>query len=110
MNTSSMCPRFEKAVELLSKRWTTFIVYKLLDGPKRFIEIENSLSNLSGKMLSERLKELEEEGVIQRIVYPEKPVRIEYSLTSRGMALAPVFAEIQDWATEWIELAPPPSC
>lgn len=108
MNTSPMCPRFEKAVELLSKRWTTFIVYKLLDGPKRFVEIENSLSNLSGKMLSERLKELEEEGVIQRVVYPEKPVRIEYSLTRRGMALAPVCAEIQGWATEWIELAAPP--
>lgn len=105
MTVSPMCPRFEKAVELLSKRWTTFIVFKLLDGPKRFVEIENSLSNLSGKVLSERLKELEEEGIIQRIVYPEKPVRIEYSLTEKGAGLAPLFDNIQEWASEWIELA-----
>lgn len=105
MTTAIMCPRFEKAVELLSKRWTTFIVYKLLDGPKRFVEIENSLTNLSGKVLSERLKELEEEGIIQRTVYPEKPVRIEYALTEKGKALAPLFGQIQDWASEWIVVA-----
>ncbi|WP_172253578.1 winged helix-turn-helix transcriptional regulator [Saccharibacillus deserti] len=99
-----MCPRFERAIGLLSKRWTTLIVYRLLDGPRRFVDIENSLSNLSGKVLSERLKELEEAGVVLRTVYPEKPVRIEYSLTEMGRDLAPLMDDIQCWATRWIKV------
>ncbi|MFB5678051.1 winged helix-turn-helix transcriptional regulator [Paenibacillus terreus] len=106
METSQLCPRFEKAVELLSKRWTTLIVYQLMAGPQRFVAIENSLPNLSGKVLSERLKELEEEGIIERTVYPEKPVRIEYSLTQKGRELAPLLENIQSWATRWIEVLP----
>jgi DNA-binding HxlR family transcriptional regulator len=106
METSQLCPRFEKAVELLSKRWTTLIVYQLMAGPQRFVAIENSLPNLSGKVLSERLKELEEEGIIERTVYPEKPVRIEYSLTQKGRELAPLLDNIQIWATRWIEVLP----
>ncbi|MNW25034.1 HTH-type transcriptional regulator YodB [compost metagenome] len=99
-----LCPRFERAVEILSKRWTTLIVHQLLHGPQRFAAIENSLTHLSGKVLSERLKELEEEGIVQRTVYPEKPVRIEYSLTDKGKELAPLFDDISHWATRWIEL------
>ncbi|MFB5268413.1 winged helix-turn-helix transcriptional regulator [Paenibacillus enshidis] len=106
METSQLCPRFEKAVELLSKRWTTLIVYQLMAGPQRFVAIENSLPNLSGKVLSERLRELEEEGVIERTVYPEKPVRIEYSLTQKGRELAPLLENIQGWATRWVEVLP----
>ena len=103
MENSRLCPRFEKAVELLSKRWTALIVYQLLPGSKRFCEIEHSLPNLSGKVLSERLKELEAEGLIRRDVYPEIPVRIEYSLTDKGRALSPLFDDIQKWADRWIE-------
>lgn len=106
MNTPQLCPRFEKATELLSKRWTTLIVYQLTTGPQRFVAIENALPNLSGKVLSERLKELEEEDVIERTVYPEKPVRIEYSLTQKGRELAPLLDNIQQWATRWIEVPP----
>ena len=98
-----MCPRFEKAMELLSKRWTALIVYQLLSGPLRFREIDNALPNLSGKVLSERLKELESAEIINRSVYPETPVRIEYSLTEKGRALSPVFDNIMEWANEWIE-------
>ncbi|AZS13391.1 winged helix-turn-helix transcriptional regulator [Paenibacillus lutimineralis] len=104
MEMPQLCPRFERAIELLSKRWSTLIVYRLLDGPQRFIDIENSLPNLSGKVLSDRLRELETEGVIQRTVYPEKPVRIEYSLTDKGRDLAPLMDDIQQWATRWVEL------
>lgn len=100
---TQLCPRFEKAIELLSKRWTTLIVYTLLQGPRRFVDIENTLPNLSGKVLSDRLKELEEEGILTRTVYPEKPVRIEYCLTEKGHALLPLMNNIQDWATCWIE-------
>ncbi|MBN2984741.1 MULTISPECIES: winged helix-turn-helix transcriptional regulator [Cohnella] len=105
MENSEMCPRFEKAMEMLSKRWTALIVFRLMPGPRRFSEIENLLPNLSGKVLSERLKELETEGLIRRDVYPEIPVRIEYSLTDKGRALSPLFENVADWATRWIELA-----
>jgi DNA-binding HxlR family transcriptional regulator len=104
MNNSNMCPRFEKAAELLCKRWVALIVYILTGGPRRFSEIEDSLTNLSGKMLSERLKELELEGIIKRDVFPETPVRIEYSLTNKGKALGPVFNEIGKWSTDWVQL------
>jgi len=99
-----LCPRFEKAVEILSKRWTALIVFQLLAGPQRFVHIENGLPNLSGKVLSERLKELELEGIVKREVFPESPVRIEYSLTDKGRALAPIFSEIGRWSTDWVRL------
>lgn len=105
MDQPQMCPRFEKAMELLSKRWTALIVFQLLQGPQRFARIEGSLPNLSGKVLSERLKELEAEGIIKRDVFPETPVRIEYKLTEKGKALAPLFDNILSWSSEWIELA-----
>ncbi|WP_144485235.1 winged helix-turn-helix transcriptional regulator [Bacillus pumilus] len=104
MNQSDMCPRFEKAVELLSKRWVALIVFQLLSGPQRFSEIEVALTNLSGRVLSERLKELEAAGIVKREVFAETPVRIEYSLTDMGRSLAPVFEEISKWSTEWITL------
>ncbi|MFP4976155.1 winged helix-turn-helix transcriptional regulator [Paenibacillus sp. CN-4] len=104
MKDFQMCPRFERAVDLLSKRWVALIVYVLMDGPRRFGEIEDCLSNLSGKVLSERLKELECEGIVVRNVYPEIPVRIEYSLTEKGAALAPILGEIGSWSSDWIEL------
>lgn len=104
MDQRQLCPRFEKAIEILSKRWTALIIYQMLPGPQRFAGIESSLTNLSGKVLSERLKELEAEGLIHREVYPETPVRIEYSLTEKGHALAPILSEIGKWATQWIEL------
>lgn len=104
MNDFEMCPRFEKAVDVLSKRWVALIVFVLMNGPRRFGEIESCLSNLSGKVLSDRLKEMENEGIITRTVYPEMPVRIEYSLTDKGTALTPILGEISNWSTEWIEI------
>lgn len=98
-----MCPRFEQAVDLLSKRWVALIVFVLMPGPRRFGEIEDRLVNLSGKVLSDRLKEMETEGIVERKVYPETPVRIEYSLTPKGHALAPILGEIQNWSSCWIE-------
>src|SRR5688572_4895807 len=105
MNPQHLCPRFEKAMEILSKRWTAMIVFQMLSGPQRFVCVERSLPNLSGKVLSERLKELEAEGIIQRDVYPETPVRIEYKLTEKGYALAPLFENIQNWSSNWIQLS-----
>jgi DNA-binding HxlR family transcriptional regulator len=96
-----MCPRFEAAFELLGKRWTGLIIRSLLNGAKRFSDIQEIIPNLSARMLTERFKELEEQGILTRTVYPEMPVRIEYSLTEKGRELEKVMDEIQKWAEKW---------
>jgi Predicted transcriptional regulators len=96
-----MCPRFENAFELLGKRWTGLIIRTLLSGHNRFSDIEEAIPNMSARMLTERFKELEKEGIILRKVYPETPVRIEYELTEKGRALQSVMDEIQKWAEKW---------
>lgn len=98
----TLCPRVEEAFQLMGKRWTGLIIYQLLNGPMRFGEIENSIP-ISGRLLSERLKDLEKQGIVSRKVYPEVPVRVEYSLTEKGMALKPVLEELQKWAQNYIE-------
>ncbi len=100
MNTSLICPRFEKAINLLSQRWTGLVIYQLLNGPQRFCTIESAIG-ISGRLLSERLKTLEKEGIVNRLVYPETPVRIEYSLTDKGSALHPLMIELEKWSQNW---------
>lgn len=102
MDKSLICPRFEKAISLLSQRWTGLIIYQLLNGPQRFCNIESSI-RISGKVLSDRLKDLENEGIVKRDVYPETPVRIEYSLTKKGLAMEPLMKEIEKWSQTWLE-------
>ncbi len=96
-----MCPRFENAFELLGKRWTGLIIRTLLNGQNRFSDIEEAIPNMSARMLTERFKELEKEGIIIRKVYPETPVRIEYELTEKGRDLQSAMDEIQKWAEKW---------
>ena len=74
----------------------------MLDGRKRFKDISEMIPNMSDRMLAERFKELESAGILKRHVYPETPVRIEYELTDKGRALAPVMDEVQKWADDWI--------
>lgn len=105
MNESLICPRFEKAMSLLSQRWTGLVIYQLLNGPQRFCAMESSIG-VSGRVLSERLKELENTGIVKREVYPETPVRIEYSLTEKGLALEPIMENIEKWSQDWIEIEP----
>ncbi|MTK12763.1 MAG: helix-turn-helix transcriptional regulator [Clostridiaceae bacterium] len=101
MEKFHLCPRFESAFELLGKRWTGLIIRSLLNGAKRFSDIQEIIPNLSARMLTERFKELEEQGIITRNVYPEMPVRIEYELTEKGRDLEKVMDEIQKWAEKW---------
>ncbi|WP_054028464.1 winged helix-turn-helix transcriptional regulator [Bacillus sp. FJAT-28004] len=102
MDQSNLCPRFQKGMELISKRWTGLIIFQLLSGPQRFSAVQSALP-ISGRLLSERFKELENEGIVDRHVYPEIPVRIEYSLTEKGRALEPIIREIVVWSQDWIE-------
>lgn len=104
--SEQLCIRFQQAMELLGKRWTGLIVKLLMDGPLRFHELAERLEVVSDRMLSERLKELEAEGVIDRRVFAEVPVRVEYSLTGKGRALAPVIESIESWSSRWIEHTP----
>jgi len=101
----AFCPVFHRAVELIGRRWTGAIVRALLSGAVRFSELTESIPELSDRMLSERLKELELEGIVARTVLPETPVRIEYHLTEKGRALTPVFDAIGAWSYAW--LVPP---
>lgn len=97
-----VCPRYEHAAQLLGKRWTGLLLDALLDGPRRFCELTSLVEGLSDRVLSDRLRELETEGIVQRIVYPQIPVRVEYQLTAKGHALKPVVDAIHAWAQEWI--------
>lgn len=78
------------------------ILRTLLSGPARFHEIRDAIPDISDRMLSERLRELESEGVVVRTVIPETPVRVEYALTDKGRALEQAIVAIAKWAEEWV--------
>ena len=92
------CVYYHRAVELIGKRWSGAIVAVLLDGPLHFSEIRRSVPEISDRLLSERLKELEAEGLVERRVIDGSPVRTEYSLTRMGQALEPSVRTLQAWA------------
>ena len=97
-----MCPKYESAAELLGKKWTGLIIRVLLGGPKRFKEMKEQIPEMSDKMLTDRMKELELMEIVKRTVYPEMPVRIEYELTEKGKGLEPVIQSIQGWGEHWM--------
>ena len=100
---AAVCPKVFEAMQLIGKRWTCLIIHQLLQGPKRFCEIEEALP-ISARLLTERLKELEQSGIVLRKVYPATPIRVEYSLTEKGSALSPAIRELEKWAQQFIEL------
>lgn len=99
-----VCPRYQQALNLLSRRWVGLIVRVLLDGPLRFNELASKLQIVADRVLAERLRELEAEGIVTRQVFVGAPVRVEYGLTEKGQALAPVLDAIETWSHEWIPL------
>jgi DNA-binding HxlR family transcriptional regulator len=96
------CPRFHRAVELIGRRWTGAIVRVLIGGPKRFNEVMSSVPGLSDRLLSERLRELESEGLVSRSVAPGPPVCVTYRLTEAGQSLEPVINALGHWAERWV--------
>jgi DNA-binding HxlR family transcriptional regulator len=97
---SPCCGLYHRAIELVGKRWTGAILLVLLDGPLHFSGIRQLVPELSDRLLSERLKELEGEGIVERRVLDGAPVRVEYSLTAKGRALQPALAALKQWAHE----------
>jgi DNA-binding HxlR family transcriptional regulator len=97
------CPYYHQAVELIGRRWTGAIVGVLIHREVlRFGEIAEAVPQLSDRLLSERMKELEAHGVVRRTVRPGRPVRVEYELTEMGRELAPAVHELERWAKRWL--------
>lgn len=99
--TKGVCPDFHAAIELIGKRWTGAIVSALTGGPMRFGELARAVPGLSDRLLSQRLRELEEAGVVEREVEPGTPVKVSYSLTEKGADLRPAITELRAWARRW---------
>jgi DNA-binding HxlR family transcriptional regulator len=96
------CPLYHEAVELVGRRWTGAILRVLMDGPLRFSEIAQTIPELSDRLLSERMKELEARGMVQRTVISGPPLRVQYELSTMGHELEPALAELQSWARRWL--------
>ena len=98
LNPHEICPLFERAVRILGKPWTGLILYSLLAGSRRFSEITAHIGPVSDSLVSTRLKELEREGIVERRVFPETPVRIEYVPTAKAEGLKDIVVAIHRWA------------
>jgi len=105
-STPSLCSRFHLASELIGRRWTGAIIYVLLRSRCRFATLRSAIPDITDRMLSDRLQELEQEGIVERTVIPETPVRVEYALTKKGRALASAIDAIAEWAEKWVTVAP----
>ncbi len=96
------CSLYHRAIELVGKRWTGAILLVLMDGPAHFSGLKQLVPDISDRLLSERLKELEAEGVVKRTVLDAAPVRVEYALTEKGRALEPSVRALRHWAQDWL--------
>jgi DNA-binding HxlR family transcriptional regulator len=102
---NGVCPHFHAAIELIGKRWTGAIISALTEGPMRFGDLARAVPGLSDRLLSQRLRELEAEGLVEREVESGTPVRVTYSLTRKGSELGPAIGELKQWAKRWHQTA-----
>jgi DNA-binding HxlR family transcriptional regulator len=98
-----LCTRFHRASELIGRRWTGAIIFVLLKSRCRFATLRDAIPDITDRMLSARLQELEQEGIISRSVVAQTPVRVEYTLTKKGRALGKAIGAISDWAHKWTD-------
>jgi DNA-binding HxlR family transcriptional regulator len=104
-----LCTRFHRASELIGRRWTGAVIFVLLKSRCRFAVLRDAIPEITDRMLSDRLQELEMEGIVDRTVIPETPVRVEYALTKKGRALAGPIDAIAEWAHKWSDAEAPPA-
>jgi DNA-binding HxlR family transcriptional regulator len=102
----AQCMAFQQGIELLGRRWTGVIVYMLLQKPHRFNELLSSVHGISDRLLTERLRELEEHGLVERRVIPDSPVRVEYLLTEAGRDAEACVSSIYRWGNKWFKAEP----
>jgi DNA-binding HxlR family transcriptional regulator len=88
--------------EIIGAKWTALLVHDLSEGPRRFSELEHSCAGISPRTLSERLRVLEDEGIVERRSFPESPPRVEYELTAKGEALLPIITEMRRFGHSWL--------
>jgi DNA-binding HxlR family transcriptional regulator len=101
---SKVCSRFHHAVELIGRRWSGAVISMMLRGPQGFNELMASVPGLSDRLLTERLRELESEGLVRRTVISGPPVRVSYELTEAGKGLKPVIEGLGRWAERWVKI------
>lgn len=101
------CARFHYAVELIGRRWNGAIIVALHAGRTRYSEVRDTVPGLSDHLLSQRLRELEANGLLERHVTPSTPVQVRYELTAMGRALGPVIDELSTWANHWLPSGAP---
>jgi DNA-binding HxlR family transcriptional regulator len=106
-NVPQLCTRFHYASELIGRRWNGAIIFMLLKQTCRFATLRDGIPGITDRMLSERLQELEQEGLVDRVVVPETPIRVEYSLTRKGKGLAEAIDSLASWAEKHIPLEAP---
>src|SRR3712207_1628375 len=102
MPVDASCPVCRTA-DLVCGKWTLLLVRELAEGTSRFCELERSLTGISPRTLSLRLRALEEEGIVERHTFPEVPPRVEYALTEKGQALSPIIEDMRAWGSEWLD-------
>lgn len=100
---SDFCPVYQYTLELIGRRWVGAILRVLLGKPRRFNEILAAIPGLSDRLLTERLRELETEGIVRRTVHGGRPVRVVYELTECGRSLEPIMRSIADWSHAWVK-------
>lgn len=103
MQKLPLCP-VETTLFLIGDKWKVLILRDLFTGTKRFSELKKSLTGITQKMLTQQLRDLEQNGLIHREVYPVVPPKVEYSLTSLGLTLKPVLNSLEEWGTNYKKL------
>jgi DNA-binding HxlR family transcriptional regulator len=88
--------------EIIGAKWTALLVHDLSEGPRRFSELEHSCAGISPRTLSERLRALEDEGIVSRRSYAESPPRVEYELTDKGASLLPIIDAMREFGRDWL--------
>ena len=88
--------------EIIGAKWTALLVHDLSEGPRRFSELEHSCAGISPRTLSERLRALEDEGILERRSYAESPPRVEYELTEKGASLLPIIDAMREFGKDWL--------
>ena len=98
---AKVCPDFHAAIELIGRRWAGAILIALAAGPHFYAELGAADPGHSDRLLSRRLRELEEAGLVERVVHHGTPARVSYALTEKGRALEPALGELREWAQAW---------
>ena len=90
------------AAEIVGSKWTVLIIHDLSEGPRRFSELERACPGISPRTLSERLRQLEQEAIVERHSYAEVPPRVEYKLTAKGTSLLPIIDAMREFGHAWL--------